>query len=147
MFTFSIDVLSLFRYRLLTLACLSASLSNFHRECAERLPDYVHFLLNSCTVPNSEMVGRGRGQLAWRRPGRHFALTHRVASCSLPSPGLVEHGGQNVCLPCASLTQIFHSPLSCSPAIDAPSSRGKDGVVDACGGLNDQPLKAREIIN
>lgn len=89
--------------------------------------------------------GRGRGQLAWRSPVRHFALTHRVASCLLPSPGLVEHGGQNVCLLCAPLTQIFHSPLSCLPAIDAPSSLGKDGVVDACGSLNDLPLNLKKL--
>lgn len=37
-------------------------------------------LWSSCTVPEREMVG---GQLAWRSPVRHFALTHRVASCLL----------------------------------------------------------------
>lgn len=95
-------------------------------------------LWSSCTVPEREMVG---GQLAWRSPVRHFALTHRVASCLLPSPGLVEHGGQNVWLLCAQLTQIFHSPLSCLSAINAPSSLCQDGVIDACGSLNDLILK------
>lgn len=72
-----------------------ASLPNFHRECAERLPENVHSY-KALAPCQSEKV---EGQLAWRSPVRHFALTHRVASCLLPSPGLVEHGGQNVCSP------------------------------------------------
>lgn len=81
---------------LLTLVCFTL-LPNFHRECAERLPENVHFY-KALAPCQREKVG---GQLAWRSPVRHFALTHRVASCLLPSPGLVEHGGQNVCSLCA----------------------------------------------
>lgn len=83
----------------------------YTRECAERLPVNVHFYRSSCTVPQREKV---EGQLAWRSPVRHLALTHRVASCLLPSTDPVEHGGQNVSL-CASHAQTFHSPLSCYP--------------------------------
>lgn len=89
-------VVSSVQILLLTLVCFTL-LPNFHRECAERLPENVHFY-KALAPCQREKVG---GQLAWRSPVRHFALTHRVASCLLPSPGLVEHGGQNVCSLCA----------------------------------------------